>query len=248
MAKKSVKSDRQAVIDDIRKKQKGSDKRRSFAIVGVCALIALLIVGAAAYGPIKGAYDLRQFNDTAIEDIGAPASACTDITTKPADGTQQHNPLGTSIDYPDAPPAFGQHYESPDPMDRKLYSADDRPALGTLVHNLEHGYTILWYDETTAADSAQMDEIGAIANKFAGTSNQRLKFKAVPWAPEDEGGKAFPGGAHVAMTHWSAGGNGVTDAAKQVGAFQYCSAPSGEALKAFMLKYPYTDSPEPGAP
>ena len=36
MAKKSSKSDRQAVIDEIRKKQKGAEKRRGFAIVGVC--------------------------------------------------------------------------------------------------------------------------------------------------------------------------------------------------------------------
>ena len=39
----------------------------------------------------------------------------------------------------------------------------------------------------------------------------------------------------------------LLDAAKQVGAFQYCSAPSGAALEDFMKKYPYFDSPEPGA-
>jgi hypothetical protein len=32
-----------------------------------------------------------------------------------------------------------------------------------------------------------------------------------------------------------------------VGVFQYCSKPSGAALKTFMLDYPYTDSPEPDA-
>jgi hypothetical protein len=30
-----------------------------------------------------------------------------------------------------------------------------------------------------------------------------------------------------------------------VGVFQYCSAPSGEALEEFMKQYPYMDSPEP---
>lgn len=36
-----------------------------------------------------------------------------------------------------------------------------------------------------------------------------------------------------------------TDPAQQVGVWQYCSAPSGAALEAFMEEYPYTDSPEP---
>jgi len=32
-----------------------------------------------------------------------------------------------------------------------------------------------------------------------------------------------------------------------VGVWQYCTDVSGDALNAFMLKYPYMDSPEPTA-
>ena len=74
MAKKPVKSDRQAVIEQMRKKQKGSERRRGFAIVGVCALIALLIVGAAAFQPIKDALQQRKYAGTALSSIGAAAS------------------------------------------------------------------------------------------------------------------------------------------------------------------------------
>jgi hypothetical protein len=133
----------------------------------------------------------------------------------------------------------------PDPMARKMYTAGDRPALGTLVHNLEHGYTVLWYDETAAKDPAQMEQIRAIAAKFEGTTNLRDKFKAVPWTSSDENGKDFPKGEHIAFTHWSAGGDASGSAADQVGVWQYCSAPSGAALEDFMKKYPYLDSPEP---
>ncbi len=52
---------------------------------------------------------------------------------------------------------------------------------------------------------------------------------------------------HIAITHWSQGGAGITDVSKQVGVFQYCSSVSGAALKDFMTKYPYLDSPEPNA-
>jgi hypothetical protein len=246
VANKAAKTDRQAVIEQIRSQQKGAERRRGLVIVGVCAVVALLIIGLAAYRPIKNWWDLRQFHNVAIDQIGAPASVCGKETTKPATGNQQHVPDGQEIFYPDAPPAFGEHYATPDPMQRKLYSADDRPELGTLVHNLEHGYTILWYDETVADDATQMNELRGIADKMAGTDNLRFKFKAVPWLESD--GKSFPDGKHIAFTHWSIGGAGQdASSAKQVGVWQFCSAVSGEALNDFMLKYPYLDSPEPQA-
>ncbi len=259
MAKKSSKTDRQAVIDEIRKKQKGVEKRRGYAIVAVCSLIALLIVVAAAYRPVKNWWDLRKFNDIDLASIGAPASVCDKVTTKPADGSQQHVPTGSQVTYDYAPPAFGSHWnegngpnQAPAPFNRKYYTEDDRPELESLVHNLEHGYTILWYDESIADDADKLVVIEGIADKFrANDDNLRLKFIAAPWtaADEKEGGKngKFPDGMHVAFSHWSAGGSGESDTTKQVGAWQYCSGVSGEALKDFMLEYPYTDSPEPDA-
>jgi len=54
-------------------------------------------------------------------------------------------------------------------------------------------------------------------------------------------------GQHIAFTHWSNGGTGDSATGEQVGVWQYCSEPSGAALKSFMEEYPYMDSPEPGA-
>jgi uncharacterized protein DUF3105 len=240
---KQAKTDRQAVIESIRKQQKSAEKRRGTMIVGVCVLVALLIVGAAAYRPLVDWWELRGIQDEALSDIGAPADACGEVTTKKATGSQEHVEPGTPIPYDDAPPAFGTHYNVWDEMERKLYTESDRPDVGELVHNLEHGYTILWYDETVAADDAQMDDLRAIAQKLQGTDDLRLKFKAVPWTEED--GEPFPKGQHVALTHWSVGGVGAESTDKQVGVFQYCEAPSGAALEQFMEDYPYMDSPEP---
>jgi len=232
---KNDKSARRAVADDIRKQQARAEKRKTLSIVGVCVAIAVIIVGSAAYTPVKNWWDKRQFEGKNLEAIGAPATVCQKATTKKATGNQEHVPEGQLVNYTDAPPAFGAHYPSPDPMERKLYTTDDRPALEVLVHNEEHGYTLMWYDTTVADDETQMDQLRAIADKLQGTGNMRLKFKAVPWLPTDEGGKAFPEGQHIALTHWSAGGAGETDTAKQVGVWQYCSAVSGAALSDFML-------------
>jgi len=244
---KSDKSARRAAIDDVRKQQARAERRKSLTIVGVCVAIAVLIVGAAAFKPIKDWWDLRQFRNVDLGSIGAPASVCGKETTKEASGTQQHVEEGTPLGYTDAPPAFGQHYYQPAEMERKLYTADDRPELGTLVHNLEHGYTILWYDDTVADDSDQLDELRGIADKLKGTSSGRNKFIAVPWLSSDEDGKKFPDGQHIAFTHWSVGGVDAAPGTKQQGVWQYCSEVSGEALNDFMLKYPYMDSPEPTA-
>jgi hypothetical protein len=248
---KPAKTDRQRVIDEIRKKEQGADRRRGFLIVGVCVAIAVLIIGAAVYRPIKDSFEMRAYNDKSLSEIGAPASACEDISLKPAEGNQQHVPEGQQVTYKDAPPAFGAHWNSataPATMARKVWTEDDRPELEVLVHNLEHGFTIVWYDETIANDDEAMTELEAVGKKFPGTTNYRYKFYAAPWTSEDvkEIGK-FPKGEHIAITHWSAGGAGETDPAKQQGVWQYCSEFSGEALDAFMTKYPYFDSPEPNA-
>jgi hypothetical protein len=251
VAKKSAKSDRQAVIDEIRKKQKGADRRRGFAIVGVCALIAVVILVLAIYPIIKRNRDLSQFKGLKLSEIGAPKSACQKVTTKPANGSSDHVPETQQVTYPDAPPAFGSHWNvpglAPAAFERKFYTSNDRPELESLVHNLEHGYTILWYDDTVTGD--ELNEIEGIADKFKrDEDNLRYKFIAAPWTSDDEKESgAFPSGQHIALTHWSAGGSGESDTSKQVGVWQYCSAPSGEALDDFMLKYPYTDSPEPQA-
>jgi hypothetical protein len=241
---KSDKTERRAAVDLIRQQQKRADRRQGMVIVGVCIAVAVVIIGLAAYRPVKDWWDLRQFNDLNLQDIGASASVCGDITTKKASGTQQHVAAGTPIDYADAPPAFGEHEEYPDEMTRKLYKESDRPNVEKLVHNMEHGYTILWYDETIADDDDQMVVLQGIADKMKGTGNMRLKFKAVPWLKED--GKAFPDGQHVAFTHWAK--ESEAKGAKKdeaVGVWQYCSEPSGAALNDFMLEYDYTNSPEP---
>ena len=239
---KPAKSDRQAVIDSIRKQQKGAEKRRGLMIVGVCIVIAVLIIGAAAYQPVKSWWELRGFNDLGVGEIGAAADVCQEVDTKPAVGSQDHVQPGTPIPYEDAPPAFGTHYDVWDTIERKLYTADDRPDVGELVHNLEHGYTILWYDETIADDEEQMQLLRAIAQKFTDDDNLRSKFKAAPWTESD--GAAFPEGQHIAFTHWSVGDG---EEGNQQGVWQYCSETSGAALEDFMTEYPYTDSPEPNA-
>jgi len=239
---KSEAKDRRAVVEEMRREQQRAEKKRTYAIVGACAVVGLVIIGAGLYPVIV--QERAAAGD--LETLGVPASdaGCQDPVTEPATGTSDHRPDGEQIFYEDAPPAFGPHYASPVPMLRKFYTADDRPELENLVHNLEHGYNIVWYDETIDDDTDMVNVLRGIAEKFPGASDPRNKFIVAPWTADD--GEAFPDGAHIAFTHWSAEPpTAEGDTGAQEGVWTYCEQPSGEAVADFVEEYPYTTSPEP---
>jgi hypothetical protein len=167
------------------------------------------------------------------------AAGCDPAKTKKVDIKVQtdgtyHVPSGSTVDYPDAPPAFGYHWGNflTGSELRTFYSPEDRPEVERLVHSLEHGHTILWYDDSIKTGSQAFKQIQQIGDKLGLDSY----FMAAPWTARD--GKPFPSGKHVALTHWTGQQTGVT---------QYCGKPSGKVIDDFMKKYPKTDSPEPGA-
>ena len=239
--KSSKDRDRRAVVEQMRRDQKKAERRRTIVVIAVCVVVALVIVGLAAIPLLKQ----NKLTSGDLASIGASekAAGCQPVLKKKATGNQDHKPEGTPITYPDAPPAFGPHYPVTAPFERKFYTASDRPQIEYVVHNLEHGYSLLWYDDTIAKNSDQLAVIKAIAKKYEGTKLTD-KFIALPWTAKD--GKAFPQGTHVALTHWSAGGD-PTDVSKQQGIWQYCGKPSGAVVEKFMQDYPYSDSPEPQA-
>jgi hypothetical protein len=241
MAKSNKDRDRRAVVEQMRRDQKRSERRRTIVIISACVVVALVIIGLAAVPLIK--QNMAASGPLAELGVSEGKAGCQEVVKKKATGNQEHKPIGTPITYDDAPPAFGAHWPTPAPFERKFYTADDRPEVEYLVHNLEHGYNLLWYDDTIAKDSDKLAAVKAIASKFEGTELTD-KFIAVPWTSKD--GKGFPKGTHVALTHWSAGGD-PSDVSKQQGIWQYCADPSGEVVTQFTKDYPYTDSPEPQA-
>ena len=241
MASSKKDRDRRAVVEQLRRDQQRGERRRTIVVISACVVVALVIIGLAAYPMIKQS----RLTSGALGTIGATekAAGCEPVVKKKATGNQEHKPEGTPITYADAPPAFGAHYPVTAPFERKFYASGDRPEIEYVVHNLEHGYSLLWYDDTIAKDADQLAVVKAIATKYEGTELTD-KFIALPWTSED--GEDFPSGTHVALTHWSAGGD-PSDVSKQQGVWQYCAKPSGAVVKKFTSDYPYSDSPEPQA-
>ena len=110
------------------------------------------------------------------------------------------------------------------------------------MHNLEHGYTVVWYRADAPGD--QVDTLSKIAKTFASDDyDPAAKFIAAPWSASD--GAAFPAGKNVVVTRWTADPNNPADTTKQRGVRQPCSSVSGPAIADFMTKYPEASSPEP---
>lgn len=239
MAKKSERDSRRAIAEQMRKDQARKERQRSLLILGACVVVVLGLLAAAVIPYVKNVREENKAAGTPLAELGVTASAadCDPVQKKKATGSGDHIDPGTRIPYTDAPPSSGPHWGNylQGSEIRSFYSTEDRPEVERLVHSLEHGHTILWYDNTVKKGTDAYKDIQAISGKF----DEGDKFMAAPWESSD--GKSFPSGKHVALTHWT----GPKD---QEGITQYCGAPSGAVLKTFMADFPANNAPEPDAP
>lgn len=254
MAKPSKNRERAERIEALRRESQRAERRRTMVVVLVCGVLALAIVGATAWKLISDAQRADDIADTDLAAIGpdADAAGCGDVTTAGAEDQGIHLD-GQEINYTDygtTPPAFGAHWGTTADFGRTFYTVQDRPEIARLVHNLEHGYTVLWYNETIADDDEAMQTIQDLAQKFevgeaTDITDQETynsgKFIAAPWTAEDG---EFPADANVVLAHWAFEGEDAVEG-QGMGAWQPCEQPSGEAVGSFMAEYPASNSPEP---
>jgi hypothetical protein len=240
VAKKTSRdNERRAIAEQLRKEQARKEKRRSLLILGACIVVVLGLLAAALIPYVRQVREDNRIKGTALTEIGpaASAAACDPVKRDKATGSAEHVPPPQEIEYPQAPPASGPHWGNflQGSEIRQFYSVDDRPEIERLVHSLEHGHTILWYDDTVKSGTDAYQDIRAMAEKFEYPDDY---FIAAPWTGDD--GDPFPEGKHVAITHWTGPDN-------QEAVTQYCAAPSGEAVGEFMKEFPKDNAPEPGA-
>ena len=70
---KSSRTERQKVVEQLRAEQKAAERRRGTIIVVVCVLVAVGIVGAAAFGPIMDTIRTSKYSGKPLTGIGSPA-------------------------------------------------------------------------------------------------------------------------------------------------------------------------------
>jgi hypothetical protein len=234
---KSLDRDRRAKVEAMRREQQARERRKSLLFIVIAVVVGLGIVAAAAMpGYLKNRNDPAK---KALSSFGVAAAAadCSAVETKDGTGTEAfrtHVDSGTVEKYATVPPSYGPHWGTPVFPARTFYTARDKPAMEQLVHNLEHGYTILWYDNTIKGkDLTTLKDlaVSASSSDMAGPGN---KFIASAW--DDSYGK-FPSGKHIGLSHWGAKASHI----------QLCGKVSGAAVQTFMTQYPSSDAPEPNA-
>jgi hypothetical protein len=206
--------DRRARLEEMRRQQRSVERRKNMLTFGSAITVALLLVGTA----VLLAYNKAQANDAkknrvtnqlkAEKKVGhqsKPTAAeakdgCLGVHTDPLSGAGKHLP--TPIDYtqekygdtadgtPPIPPTGGSHNAVSLGDKVRFYPLADQPRPERAVHNLEHGYIVIWYDSKLPA--------GQVAQLQAMTSDPSMgRLLVVGWWQSD-----LPSDKHVVMTSW----------------------------------------------
>lgn len=247
MARKDTNRDRRAKVAAMQAQQKAAERRRLLTVIGASVVVVLLIAGAVAWAVLGE----QREEQAALGSLAADAQAasCDPVTTDKAEESGRHigpgtdQPNVTKAEYTTVPPSSGAHLAAPALDDRRVYTTADAPQMEALVHNLEHGYTILWYDPSV--EQEQTSAFEALAKKVNAMPESAGKFIITPWDPAYG---TLPEGKRYALSHWSAD---VDPQTRQIsnprGNRQLCGDLSASVVEDFVKAHPWSSAPEPGA-
>lgn len=195
--------DRKQRLEEMRRQQKSSERRKNFLFAGGATVVALgLIAGAviptylhdrAQKAKEKAGY---QFAPTAAE----KAAGCLGVHNDPISAQALH--VTTPIDYakekygdtrggtPPIPPSSGKHNPISLGDTNRFYPLSEKPRPERAVHNLEHGYIVVWYDDKLPAS-----EVSKLQNLARSGALSRLLV--VGWWKSE-----LPANKHVVLTSW----------------------------------------------
>ena len=206
--------DRRSRLDEMRRQQRAAERRKNLMTYGAAIVVALALVGTAAILAVQKA----QANDAkknavsnqlkAEKKVGhqsKPTAAeakdgCLGVHTDPLSPAAQH--FTTPIDYSQEkygdtaggtqpiPPSGGRHNPVSLGDTNRFYPLADKPRPERAVHNLEHGYIVIWYDAQLPA--SQVQALQSIAK-----DPTMARVLVVGWWQSD-----LPLGKHVVMTSW----------------------------------------------
>lgn len=223
MTNKSA-DDRRRKLDELKKKQRSSERRGT-----IIAIVVALLLGA---GLIGGAYMASKKDPSApkenVADIGVPAAdaGCGEVKVEDEKKVSANHVNGP-VPYPN-PPSSGNHNGTPAPGNIRFYERGTDRQPEQLVHNLEHGYIVVWYDSDLP--DVEVEQLKSLSRSIA---EDHRKFIVFPW----NRGK-FEGTKNVVVASW----------ARQ----QACDKVSGSAIEAFVKDYDFKGdksvAPEKNAP
>ena len=221
MSKKLQEKQRKRVADQMRRDQQRAATRRSNMIT---AGIAIVIIAAVAFFIIN-----ERASDTetvsAPEGVAVAEAGCDEIEEHEEEGNE-HVDANTDVEYETSPPTSGDHWP-PELVSDAGFFPSEVPEE-SLVHNLEHGQIVVWYDPDASSETKSnletFTESQNDLDALGGATTAPIITVPYPDIPE---GKSF------VLTAWTQS--------------QACSSYSLDAINAFRESY-QGRSPEPIAP
>ena len=195
--------DRRARLEELRRQQRAAERRKNYLFIGTGIVIALgLIAGAVipAYEHDQAAKRKSKAGHQAAPTKAELAAGCTGVHNDPVSAAAIH--VTQPIDYskekygdtrggtPPIPPSGGRHNPVTLPDTSRFYPISQKPRPERAVHNLEHGYVVVWYDsKLPASQVAQLQSMTQLPN-FS-------RLYVVGWWQGD-----LPSNKHVVLTSW----------------------------------------------
>ncbi len=151
---------------DRRRINESSEESDSVPIGLIAIAIVLVVAGSVVVYTVflsdSGSSPGGAVDSQSLPDRGN-TSLLTGVEQYPSEG-REHVPAGTDITYNTMPPTSGPHYDQT--ASAGFYT--DRPPLGELVHSLEHGAVIIYYEPTQITPEAR-ENLERYATTHTGT-------------------------------------------------------------------------------
>lgn len=212
MAKKTPETNRRRVIEEQRRKARAKERRTTALVIILSVILGGGLIGGAVYAGAQSKKHKKEH--TALNAVGVSAAKASCDAPKaedvPKDALENATKHTTeTVDYgTNVPPTSGRH--NPTPLvstNQHFWSRDSKVKPEQAVHNLEHGFVVVWYDKTVSDADIEL-------LKKAADSGE-TKLLVVPWLRGD-----FPNGKHIVLTAWSER--------------QTCNGVSGPAMQKFV--------------
>lgn len=195
--------DRRQRIEEMRKQQRASERRKNFLFIGSAIVVALILIGAAiipAYLHDRSKNAKEKAGFQAAPTAAEKAAGCLGVHNDPISPAGQHTTAAINYakeKYGDTlggtapiPPTGGRHNPVSLGDTNRFYPLSQKPRPERAVHNLEHGYIVAWYDSKLPASEVTKLQAMAKSGSFS-------RLLVVGWTQGD-----LPANKHVVLTSW----------------------------------------------
>ena len=194
--------------EQIRAQMQRRKRNRTIGTVLVAVALAAAVIGFLLLPSAGDDVDLPGAEALiASAEEAATAASCDEVRTVEPYGADDQTHIGgegfpTLPDlstYPSVPPTSGPH-DGGGTLPAGIY--DSPPPMGLLLHSLEHGGAVVWYDP--AAPQEEIDRIKAFyGQRVDDVPVGQDRVIVAPYDyPADEGAGTLPAGSRMALAAW----------------------------------------------